>query len=78
MAKLYLGRHIFGLAAILFTLIDLFWRQFNIWEQIQPLGNVAHPTRLLLSQPPSNASAASPSNFQKPPASALWLLVPFI
>lgn len=47
MTKLYFGRHLFGLAAILFALIDFFWRQFNIWEQIQPLGNVSNPTILL-------------------------------
>jgi uncharacterized membrane protein YphA (DoxX/SURF4 family) len=47
MTKLQLGRHIFGLAAILFALIAFFWRQFNSWEQIQPLGNLAHPTLLL-------------------------------
>jgi uncharacterized membrane protein YhaH (DUF805 family) len=40
--KVYLGRHVFGLAAILFGIIDLFWREFNDWQQIQPLGNITH------------------------------------
>jgi uncharacterized membrane protein YhaH (DUF805 family) len=40
--KVYLGRHVFGLAAILFGIIDLFWREFNNWQQIQPLGNITH------------------------------------
>jgi len=47
MTKLYLGRHVFGFAAILFAFIAFFWRQFNVWQQIQPLGNLAHPTLLL-------------------------------
>ena len=47
MTKLSLGRHVFGFAAILFAFIAFFWREFNNWEQIQPLGNVSHPTLLL-------------------------------
>lgn len=47
MTKLSLGRHVFGLAAILFASIAFFWREFNNWEQIQPLGNIPHPTILL-------------------------------
>jgi uncharacterized membrane protein YphA (DoxX/SURF4 family) len=46
MKKLYLGRHVFGLAGILFGVITLAWRDFNIWQQIQPLGNVPHRTVL--------------------------------
>lgn len=38
----YLGRHVLGLAAILFGIFTLSWRDFNIWEQIRPLGNTFH------------------------------------
>ena len=40
--KVSLGRHVYGLAAILFGLITLVWRDFNTWQQIQVLGNVPH------------------------------------
>jgi len=40
--KPYLGRHVFGLAAILFGVVTLIWHDFNGWQQIQPLGNVPH------------------------------------
>jgi uncharacterized membrane protein YphA (DoxX/SURF4 family) len=40
MTKISWGRHVFGLAAILFGVITLFWRDFNNWQQIQVLGNV--------------------------------------
>lgn len=42
MNNIYLGRHVFGLAAILFGVITLFWHDFNNWQQIGPLGNVPH------------------------------------
>jgi hypothetical protein len=42
MKRIYLGRHVFGLAAILFGVITVFWHGFNIWQQIRPLGNVPH------------------------------------
>jgi uncharacterized membrane protein YphA (DoxX/SURF4 family) len=45
--KLTLERHVFGLAAIAFGVIDFTWRQFNSWEQIRALGNIAHPEILL-------------------------------
>ena len=38
----YLGRHVLGLAAILFGVFTLSWRDFNIWQQIRPLGNLPH------------------------------------
>lgn len=37
-----LGRHVLGLAGILFGIFTLAWRDFNTWQQIQPLGNIAH------------------------------------
>src|SRR5579862_4983539 len=37
-----LGRHVYGLAAILFGILTLSWRDFNIWQQIAPLGHVPH------------------------------------
>ena len=39
----YLGRHIYGLAAVAFGVITLVWHDFNNWQQIRPLGNVPHP-----------------------------------
>jgi hypothetical protein len=38
----YLGHHVLGLAAIFLGVLTLSWRDFNIWEQIRPLGNVPH------------------------------------
>jgi uncharacterized membrane protein YphA (DoxX/SURF4 family) len=40
--KIYLGRHVYGLAAILFGIITLVWHDFNGWQQIRALGNVPH------------------------------------
>jgi len=41
--KLKLGRHVFGLAAILFGLITFAFRDFSGgWQQIRPLGTVPH------------------------------------
>jgi hypothetical protein len=45
--KTYLGRHVFGLAGIAFAVIAFVWRDFNNWQQIQVLGNVAHREMLL-------------------------------
>lgn len=42
MNKIYLGRHVFGLAAILFGLITLVWRDFSIWHQNATLSHVPH------------------------------------
>jgi uncharacterized membrane protein YphA (DoxX/SURF4 family) len=42
MKKIYLGRHVFGLAAIIFGVLTLAWRDFNGWQQIQALGDVPH------------------------------------
>ena len=42
MAKICLGRHVFGLAAVVFGVITLVWGDFNSWQQIRPLGNVPH------------------------------------
>ncbi len=40
--RLYLGRHVYGLAAVAFGVITLVWHDFNTWQQIRPLGNVPH------------------------------------
>ena len=40
--KVSLGRHVYGLAAILFGLITLVWRDFNPWQQIQVVGSGPH------------------------------------
>jgi len=42
MTRIYLGRHVLGLAAILFGIVTLVWHDFNNWQQIQSLGNVPH------------------------------------
>ena len=42
MTRIYLGRHVLGLAAILFGIVTLVWHDFNNWQQIQALGNVPH------------------------------------
>lgn len=47
MTKTSLGRHVFGIAAIAFAVITLVWHDFNIWQQIRPLGNIAHREILL-------------------------------
>jgi uncharacterized membrane protein YphA (DoxX/SURF4 family) len=45
--QLYLGRHVLGLAAVAFAVISFVWRDFNIWQQIEPLGNVPQREVLL-------------------------------
>jgi uncharacterized membrane protein YphA (DoxX/SURF4 family) len=42
MARIYLGRQVYGLAAVAFGVITLVWHDFNNWQQIGPLGNVPH------------------------------------
>jgi uncharacterized membrane protein YphA (DoxX/SURF4 family) len=42
MTRIYLGRHIFGLAAVAFGIITFAWHDFNAWQQIQALGSVPH------------------------------------
>jgi uncharacterized membrane protein YphA (DoxX/SURF4 family) len=45
--NLHVGRHVYGLAAIIFGAITLSWHDFNTWQQITVLGNTPH--RELLS-----------------------------
>jgi uncharacterized membrane protein YphA (DoxX/SURF4 family) len=42
-----LGRHVYGMAAVGFGILALVWHDFNIWQQITPLGNVPHRQLLL-------------------------------
>lgn len=42
MKNIYLGQHVFGLAAILFGVITLVWRDFSIWHQNATLSHVPH------------------------------------
>jgi uncharacterized membrane protein YphA (DoxX/SURF4 family) len=43
MTRLYLGRHVLGLAAIGFGIISLVWHDFGApWQQIRALGNVPY------------------------------------
>lgn len=40
--RIVLGRHVYGLAAVMFGIITLVWREFNGWQQIHALGNLPH------------------------------------
>ena len=42
MTRIYLGRHLYGAAAVAFGVITLVWHDFNTWQQIRALGNVPH------------------------------------
>jgi len=42
MTRIYLGRHVYGTAAVAFGVITFVWHDFNSWQQIRPLGNVPH------------------------------------
>jgi len=42
MVRPYLGRHVYGLAAVLFGIVALAWHDFNIWQQIRVFGDVSH------------------------------------
>jgi uncharacterized membrane protein YphA (DoxX/SURF4 family) len=42
MARIYLGRHVYGLAAVAFGIITFLWHDFNTWQQIRALGEVPH------------------------------------
>ena len=42
MARIYVGRHVYGLAAVAFGIITFAWHDFNNWQQIQALGHVPH------------------------------------
>lgn len=41
--KIRMGRHVFGAAAIFYGTLFLYWRNSNIWQQVQPFGHVPHP-----------------------------------
>jgi uncharacterized membrane protein YphA (DoxX/SURF4 family) len=45
--RVYLGRHVFGLAAVFFGVVALSWHDFNDWQQIRPLGNIPYREILL-------------------------------
>src|SRR5215469_10770728 len=40
--RIALGRHVSGLAAVMFGILTLVWRDFNGWQQIHALGNLPH------------------------------------
>ena len=42
MTRIYLGRHVYGAAAVAFGVITVVWHDFNGWQQIRALGNVPH------------------------------------
>src|SRR2546430_12674511 len=43
MSRIYLGRNVYGLAAVIFGVITFAWRDLNAWREIMPLGKVTHP-----------------------------------
>lgn len=43
MSRIYLGRHVYGFAAVIFGVLTFVWRDLNAWRQIIPLGKVPHP-----------------------------------
>jgi hypothetical protein len=47
MSRIYLGHHVYGLAAVIFGVITLAWRDLHAWREIMPLGKVTHPEILL-------------------------------
>lgn len=51
MARICLGRHVYGLAAVAFGVITFVWRDFNSWQQIRALGNVPHRELLVYLAP---------------------------
>ncbi len=42
MARINLGRSVYGLAAVAFGIVTFVWHDFNSWQQIRALGNVPH------------------------------------
>jgi hypothetical protein len=42
MTRIDLGRHVYGAAAVGFSVITFVWHDFNTWQQIRALGNVPH------------------------------------
>src|SRR6266702_4137515 len=49
MSRIYLGHNVYGLAAVIFGVITLAWRDLNAWREIMPFGKVTHPEILLYS-----------------------------
>lgn len=47
MSKTYLGRNVYGLAAVSFGVLTVAWRDVHAWREILPLGKVPHPEILL-------------------------------
>jgi uncharacterized membrane protein len=45
--KIYLGRHVFGLAVVLFGIVTLSWHAFNVLQQAQALGSAPHRAALM-------------------------------
>lgn len=39
--RIYLGRHLLGLSAILFGIITLVWRDFDLWQPVPSLNHIA-------------------------------------
>jgi uncharacterized membrane protein YphA (DoxX/SURF4 family) len=45
--RIYLGGRVFGLAALAFGIVDVVWRQFNDWQQMNGLGHIPRPEILV-------------------------------
>ena len=42
MARINLGRNVYGLAAVVFGIVTFVWHDFNSWQQNRAFGNVPH------------------------------------
>lgn len=43
MRKIYLGKNVFGIAAILDGVVTLVWRDLKAWGEVMPLEKIPHP-----------------------------------
>jgi hypothetical protein len=66
MTRTYLGRHVYGLAAVAFGVVTLAWRDFNNWQQIRALGNVPHREVLVYIAAASRSLGAWRFNGREP------------
>lgn len=47
MSRIYLGRHVYGFAAVFSGVLTFAWHDLSAWLQIIPLGKITHPQILL-------------------------------
>lgn|SRR5437867_1834169 len=71
MSRIYLGRNVYGLAAVIFGVITFAWRDLNAWREIMPLGKVTHPEIFLYTAAAIELIGGLPFNGHEPNESAL-------